>query len=324
MTDTPFFDCSARSEETIRHLEALIGQPGVSEDYVRLRIGLLKAQAAALAELGGEPLPDIPLTQPLPQGERSSGGTLRPEMVRFDPAVARRLFDAVDEVFRSCGHPGMELSKLRSAVDEEPAVLQEMMTRAAFEPDQECLGSLAGRLEVPAGLVLLVGRVLAAPFVTGAAARIEQPEAAAMVSDGYCPVCDSPPGLAQLRADDGKRVLHCSLCGHAWEFPRLACPFCGSGDQAVLGKLMVEGEETRWIEACRHCKQYLKTVDQRRLGQGQEVIPLAEEVAGLYLDLLAEKEGYRPNLPYAAVQGAAVQGTGVGEQESEGRRAGGR
>ena len=298
MTDTPFFDCSARSEETIRQLRALIGEPGVSEDYVRLRIGLLKAQAAALA---GEPSSDIPLTQPLPHGERSYGGTLRPEMVRFDPAVARRLFDAVDEVFRSCGHPGMELSKLRAAVDDEPGVLQEMMTRAAFEPDQEYLDSLAGRVEVPAGLLLLVGCVLTAPFVTGAAGRIEQPEAAAMVSDGYCPVCDSAPALAQLRTDDGKRVLHCSLCGHAWEFPRLACPFCGSGDRAALGRLMVEGEDARWIEACRHCKQYLKTVDQRRLGQGQEVIPLVEEVAGLWLDLLAEKEGYGPRGPFAAM-----------------------
>jgi FdhE protein len=240
-------------------------------------------------------------------------------MVRFDPAVARRLFDAVDEVLRNCGEAGVELSRLRAAIDDQPAVLEELMTRAAFDPDQEYLASLAGRLELPAGLLLLVGRVLAAPFVTRAAGRIEQPDASQVVSDGYCPVCDSPPGLAQLRADDGKRVLHCSLCGHAWPFGRLVCPFCGSGEQAALGKLTVEGEDARWIEACRHCKQYLKTVDQRRLPPGQEVLPLVEEVAGLYLDLLAEKEGYRSDVPYAAVQGA-----GVREQGSEGRRAGGR
>ena len=47
---------------------------------------------------------------------------------------------------------------------------------------------------------------------------------------------------------------------------------------------------------------YLKTVDERKLPEEQAVVPLAETTATLYLDLIAEKEGYLRGVPYAALR----------------------
>jgi FdhE protein len=159
----------------------------------------------------------------------------------------------------------------------------------------------AERLGVSAELVGFVGRLLAAPFVRHVVLQRSPHESAASASEGTCPACGSTPGLASLRPDDGGRVLHCSLCGHAWPFGRLDCPFCTDSDESTLIRLEIPGDEARWIEACDRCRHYLKVIDRRRLTERHEFIPLVEEVAGLYLDLVAEGEGYLRKPPYASI-----------------------
>jgi FdhE protein len=95
--------------------------------------------------------------------------------------------------------------------------------------------------------------------------------------------------------------LHCGLCGTSWPFARLVCPFCGNEDPAKLSRLAVADDDRRWLEACEACRHYLKTVDRRRLPGDATFIPLVEEIAGLHLDLIAEREGYAAKPPYAAL-----------------------
>ena len=279
------------ADYVVGRLRGLLGRGSVADDYVRLRIDVLRAQAAALAELEGS-------TGPTP-----SRLPLAPEMVPLDAAVTERLFRAVAEACRRHGDPGPDLGRLESAVQLDAQLLEELLRHAAFAPLEEPLTSLGQRLEVSVELLWFVGRLLVAPPVSWAARRATGQDSASPQSGPSCPVCGATPGLASLRPDDGARLLHCSLCAHRWRFARLDCPFCATEEEPSLVRLTVAGEEARWIEACDRCKRYLKVVDRRQPThkKAPDFIPLVEEVAGLCLDLVAEKEGYRSGPPYAAL-----------------------
>jgi FdhE protein len=106
---------------------------------------------------------------------------------------------------------------------------------------------------------------------------------------GYCPLCGSPPNMAYF-SDEGKRFLHCELCGHEWNYPRLRCPFCGEERAKKLGYFTSEEEEGYRVDFCRKCKRYIKTLDLRLIGFPA---PLeVENLVTLHLDMLAQKQGF--------------------------------
>ena len=72
----------------VDRLHGLLGRESVADDYVRLRIDVLRAQSAVLAELEGQ----IGLT--------GNGLPLAPELIPFDAALAQGLFDAVARACR--------------------------------------------------------------------------------------------------------------------------------------------------------------------------------------------------------------------------------
>ena len=107
--------------------------------------------------------------------------------------------------------------------------------------------------------------------------------------EGYCPVCGSRAGMAELSGDEGKRRLSCSACFFRWPYPRIQCPYCGNADPETLSYFSAGDGPTR-VGVCRKCSRYLKTRD-ARLGNAD--VPLeAEDLATLHLDLLAGKEGF--------------------------------
>jgi len=291
----------------VEQLKGLRGQEQVSEDYVRFRIDLLKAQWAICQALGAH----APDPQRAAEARAGQGGDRKPQVpalnanaVAFDSALLARLCAALREAVEKPGRHNEDVSRLVAAAEKEPTLLEELARRAAFGPDQAYLESLGRRLDVDAEALLFFGRVLAAPFVAAAARRV--PEATGRTvrladGSGHCALCGSPPAVAKLRRDDGRRILYCSLCGQSGEFARLACPHCGSRDRDALTFLRLSASDPRWIETCEKCKHYIKTVDERRLPADEQIIPVVEETATLYLDLLAEKEGYARGLPYAAI-----------------------
>jgi FdhE protein len=283
--------------EILKRLGALMGREHVSDDYVRFRSELLQAQTqvrAAAAE-----------ALVAPASDETEARALDPASVPMDPALLMSLVQSIQSAAGRQHQPEANLARLLQVAEQEPALLAELARKAAFGPEQEYLQSLGERLEIPPDVLLFVGRVLAAPFVTargGAANAQDDGSLGATRSEtGYCPTCGSPPGLALLKGEEGRRIFCCSLCGQRWAFARLACPHCGNRKQQSLVTLTVEDQSARWIEACEQCKGYIKTLDERKLPAGQAVVPLVEEAGTLHLDLLAEKEGYRPKLPYAAL-----------------------
>lgn len=293
-------------EEIVARLEALLGRPYVSEEYIRFRIDLLRAQWAVRQALAGaaQPTPHPgPTPRTIPDQSRTdwstTGPDLEPDRLPFDPGLLQSIFSAMSASVARRGRLTEDLQRLAAAVQANPALLETLARKAGFGPEMESLESLARETGVFIDALLFVGRALAAPFVAEAARRVgPSAPGAAAEARGRCRICGSPPALAKLRREDGQRVLYCGLCGTGWEFPRLACPWCETPARQALNVLRISEGDPRWIETCESCRGYIKTVDERKLPLGETIIPLVEEAATLHLDLLAEKEGYIRRLPY--------------------------
>jgi FdhE protein len=295
-------------DEIVARLEALIGQPHVSEEYIRFRIDLLKAQWAvrlAMAQTAqsiprpsptrraatDQRQPELPMPRP----------AIEPDTIPFDRGLLQSVFSAICRSAAQRGRKAEDMQRLAAAVEADPALLQALAGTAAFGPDMEALEQQARALRVSVDVLLFVGRALAAPFVAEAARRVATTRSGGSIpqeTGGRCGICGSLPSFAQLRREDGRRILHCGLCGTTWEFTRLACPWCETADREALNVLRLSEGDPRWIETCESCGGYIKTVDERKLPLGETIIPVVEESATLHLDLLAEREGYIRRIPY--------------------------
>jgi formate dehydrogenase accessory protein FdhE len=280
----------AAADDIVTRLHALIGEPQVSEAYVRFRLDLLSAQQAARRALSSSGS-GSPRAGRLPLGPRD---------IPFPAEILETLLQAIRVAAATHGRETEDIQRLTAAAAADPALLPTLAAAAAFGPDLEALESLARRWQVYVDALLFVGRALAAPCVAEAV-RACAPNAGARASEAEahrCPACGSLPSLARLRRTDGRRLLTCGLCGSEWEAVRLACACCGTLQRALLGVLRPGDADIRWIETCEGCKGYIKTVDERKLAEGERFLPVVEEAATLHLDLLAEREGYIRRMPY--------------------------
>ena len=113
---------------------------------------------------------------------------------------------------------------------------------------------------------------------------------------GVCPFCGSPPGFIDV-VEDGRRRLACHLCGGAWGFAKLRCPFCGvDGAQHIVRLTPEEAREEGYlVSACRECRAYIKEVDRRaRWNAGPALV---EDWGSPHFDLVAHRQGYWRPVP---------------------------
>jgi len=114
-----------------------------------------------------------------------------------------------------------------------------------------------------------------------------------------CPCCGWPPQVSMIRDEtdtQGIRRLVCAFCATAWVFPRSACPGCSTTNEKGLTLHVDDGAPHVRVEACSHCKRYLKSVDLRVAGLAE---PLVDDLATPELDLWAQEQGIEkitPNL----------------------------
>ncbi len=107
---------------------------------------------------------------------------------------------------------------------------------------------------------------------------------------GCCPLCGSSPDVAYFN-EDGKRFLHCELCGYEWYYSRLRCPFCENNEPKELGYFVTEDEEGFRVDFCKKCNCYIKTLDKRVI---VSLVPLElQNLVTLHLDMLAHEQGFK-------------------------------
>lgn len=104
----------------------------------------------------------------------------------------------------------------------------------------------------------------------------------------YCPLCGTPPGMAQFVGvePDRLRLLCCGFCATRWRYRRTQCPFCERDEHRLAG-FAVEGSPLR-IDYCEACGGYLKTYH----GEGNEDVFLADWTS-LHLDMISCDRGFR-------------------------------
>ncbi len=208
----------------------------------------------------------------------------------FDEQASPALFRAVTRATLTPEHPQAEgLHRLLDLIAADDALINDLL-RAWLAEDATLLEDLAGRCDLPPAVLTFLARMTLRPSLAalreGLRSELDQLE----WYEGHCPLCGGPCDLARLSADNGARTLHCALCGHAWEFERLACPYCG--DREPSGMPFFTSDETGYrVDYCEHCRGYVKTVDQREL-QAEwpwEIL----EVVTWHLDRLAERRGLK-------------------------------
>ena len=296
--NVPNDETSIDPAQVVACLETLIGRENVSEAYVRFRIKLHRAQNAVCQELTGRSPGPSPLAFALKKTDRKP--VVDADTMPLDRGLLAKLLADLFDALSGPDHRSEDIARLSAAATDDPDLLEELARAAAFGPERELLESLSARLEASADGLVFFGRVLAAPFVTEAVRRLKQRFVQPPEPSGHCGWCGSPPGLAKLRRDDGRRILFCSLCGQNWQFARLSCPFCEQEDG--LECLSIDTIDRCSIETCGRCRNYLKTVDERKLPQDEPFIPLVHAVATLHLDLIAQREECQRAMPYAAIR----------------------
>jgi FdhE protein len=158
--------------------------------------------------------------------------------------------------------------------------------------DAQAVSDLLAPLAARQALAELLLRYALAPAFRSAAEQYAAALTDAPWGRNVCPVCASPPLLAELRGGESRRVLRCGRCGAAWDFQVLRCAFCDTRDHRQLMFFHAPGEaEFLRIDACESCRGYIKTM--ARLDPIRfELLPI-EDLATARLDLLAQDHGYR-------------------------------
>lgn len=122
-----------------------------------------------------------------------------------------------------------------------------------------------------------------------------------------CPVCGNPPIISWLgkrppisdneflASGDGKKRLHCGVCGTDWHFVRGICPACGDQSQEARQILGEEDRRHERIDWCNKCNRYLPLIDLRDRLDEPDMDAMA--LCLLHLDLVASKKGLLPIKP---------------------------
>jgi FdhE protein len=213
---------------------------------------------------------------------------LRNERLMLDGRVLGRLLQEVCQVVAGV-HGDMAVKAVADAVRagqlDAAALAQQIL---AGQPD--AVATAAASLDLDPALTATLLRLTLFPSMALLAESLALHCQQTAWPHGYCPICGGRPLLGEYRGLEQTRVLRCSLCGHGWEFPRLACPYCGCNDHHQLGYFHVEGEEGQYrATTCDACKGYVKMLATLQALTSPQL--LAADVATLHLDLAAAERG---------------------------------
>ena len=255
------------------------------EDWLRFLGQLSQAQHATLKALPSLALPDA---EKLAQAKTHG---MPPLDVAERPAAWR---DALRELARSLAVDAPESSKvsletLSTADDARLEQLADLLVQGDITADD-------------AAVLPFVAAALQVVF-TQLASQMDVTQLQKLDADNVCPCCGSPAVASVVRlgaAINNLRYLHCSLCNTEWNVPRTVCTTCGSDKDLTLQEIEGSKGSVR-AECCDGCKSYLKIVAQEK---DPHVDPVADDLATLALDMLADEAGYERAGPNLLLMGA--------------------
>jgi FdhE protein len=181
-------------------------------------------------------------------------------------------------------------AQLRRAVEQNHLDLP-VVWSALAGGDTQTLEHMARDLKLEAELLRLIAQNSLKPALRVWAQGLKRQVDLDEWRRGQCPMCGSPPALAEIQGKEGARHLRCTLCGADWSYPRLQCVFCRNRNHQQLGYLNVEGEAEKYsLQLCDLCRGYIKVIV---TFEPTPVDLLAvEDLATLHLDMIAVERQY--------------------------------
>ena len=143
---------------------------------------------------------------------------------------------------------------------------------------------------IPQSLTRLILLNSIKPYIRIMAQGLKDLEELSLWNESNCPICGWDPLLAKIE-ENGQRILHCSLCDHEWQYKALKCIHCGNENHEGLQLITIPGVEGRELQVCNECQGYVKQIKTKEVIVEKNLN--LEDVKSLYLDLIAEKEGYK-------------------------------
>ena len=207
----------------------------------------------------------------------------------LDIPSATKLFKRLRGLLGRSEKTSGDAKRINEALRNKDLNLAELFKHVATE-NNEYISALSERLKVKDDLLSFLAGNSIRPVFEVYASQLKGYVDQEMWWRGYCPICGSMPFISEFR-EEGERFLACSLCGFEWRFMRVKCPFCENGDHKMLRYFYTQSEGTaNRVDVCEKCKKYIKTLDTREMVG--DVIPIIEDMGTLYLDVLAQEEGY--------------------------------
>jgi FdhE protein len=202
------------------------------------------------------------------------------------------LFESLCRISRNANE---KMRENIQAIEEASAInalnLRELLRRHS---DESYLNSIAEEFSIDKAILLFLVNASIQPSLNENAEQLKDQVDLKNWLKGYCPVCGSSPQISELK-DEGRRFFLCSFCRFQWPSERLKCPYCENADHEKLQYLYEEGQEAYRVDVCDNCKQYIKTVDARKLDYEPD-LPL-EDIMTIHLDILASEKGYKRPVP---------------------------
>ncbi len=208
--------------------------------------------------------------------------------IKVDQQQALIFLAGLTDVLKSNGRDADEqLRKLIAAIKTQridPAPIFAAIIERRREPIEETAASL----EIAAPLVEFLFEIPLRAFLEEVSRQYSFEDVEEW-HEGFCPICGSRAGMAEISGEDGRRALSCSACNFKWLFRRIKCPYCGNEEAEKQSYFTVDEGPTR-VDICRECNCYIKTRDSRK---GDADIPLdITDALTIHLDLVATREGY--------------------------------
>lgn len=285
--------CTVDLKTVEEQLDNLKGKPFISENTIVFFRAIFSLQYKTKTNLADNSFPALSEGQNCQQ--LAAGHPLLSfQSFTADPHLLHSLFQELCSIMKkhdTTSHG--DIQRLLEAKKSGVIDLAALITKLP-EQDSSYFQTLAESIGVKPGTLLFCAFHCAKPFYESAAEKLMLPaEEENLWMRRQCPLCGCAAQLSKLNKEDGKRHLYCLLCGAEWRFMRLKCAYCNCAQPA--GMKFIAEENSPWrIDVCDLCRGYLKTFDEKKAGGTTGgFIPAVADVATLYLDLLAEKEGYK-------------------------------
>jgi FdhE protein len=205
----------------------------------------------------------------------------------IDSESSMTLFNSFLKIGKKANpHMSKEVEKIKEAIKTKKVDIKKLFLE---NPNEKKIEDIVSGLGLDKKIFLFLFKESLRPSIEEGVRKFSEKVTLETGLKNFCPICGSKPYMAFLKEEVGKRYLLCSYCGYEWRFDRLACPFCENREQASLKYFFEEGEEAYRIDICEKCKQYIKTIDLRKI---QLIDPIFEDISTIHLDLLALNKGY--------------------------------